>query len=346
MKKEAGRPRVSQIRIGEHDQPKQFIRVVFDLKKVGEHRVENIADRIVVSFGAAGAGCRRCGRPRGSGGSMTTLNAVGAVTCRPHDAVTRLEIRTAVKPDYTIVDSGDPAKDRRRDRQRENCREGRQEPRSGGPEPRRRQGHRVPLCQGRRPVRPRGRAAAPAGAVPRRRGGPEGRGRFREVGGAAPQPRRPARSALPRRAQPAARAAAVGAAPEAPVAADVRLHRQKLSLDFKDAEVNDILRLISEVSGLNFVAGTEVKGSVTIKLADVPWDLALDLILKTNNPPLAQIRESDNIVRITTIDKLRDEAQRRRAPGRRQEEGRTKSRERASRFSRRRSRSRTSSRKR
>jgi type IV pilus assembly protein PilQ len=87
---------------------------------------------------------------------------------------------------------------------------------------------------------------------------------------------------------------------------------RRLSLDFKDADVNDILRLISEVSGLNFVAGPEVKGTVTIKLTDVPWDLALDIILKTNAPPLAQIRESDNIIRITTSDKILDEEHKRR----------------------------------
>jgi type IV pilus assembly protein PilQ len=52
---------------------------------------------------------------------------------------------------------------------------------------------------------------------------------------------------------------------------------------------------------------------VSIKLADVPWDQALDLILKTNQPQLAQIRESENIVRITTADKIRDELQRQRS---------------------------------
>ena len=51
---------------------------------------------------------------------------------------------------------------------------------------------------------------------------------------------------------------------------------------------------------------------MTIKLTDVPWDLALDIILKTNAPPLAQIRESDNIVRITTSDKILDEEHKRR----------------------------------
>ena len=54
---------VSQIRIGEHEQPKKFVRVVFDLKKVGEHRVDSVDDRIVVSLRRPGAGCRRP-RPR------------------------------------------------------------------------------------------------------------------------------------------------------------------------------------------------------------------------------------------------------------------------------------------
>jgi type IV pilus assembly protein PilQ len=81
----------------------------------------------------------------------------------------------------------------------------------------------------------------------------------------------------------------------------------RLSLDFMGADVNDILRLIADVSGLNFVAGPEVKGKVTIRLSDVPWDQALDIILKTNVPSLAQIQEGGNIVRITTMDKIQEE---------------------------------------
>ena len=244
---------------------------------------------------------------------MTTLNAVGAVSCRPHDAVTRLEIPTAVKAGLHDRRLRRPGEDRRRDRRRENFRPGRQEPRSFVAEHRRRQGHRVPLCEGRRPVCPRGRAVAPAGAVPRLRGGAADRGRFRETRRLAG--RRP--GAGPLRAvapvAPPLAPAPPAEAPAAPVSGKPGFTGRRLSLDFKDADVNDILRLISEVSGLNFVAGTEVKGTVSIKLADVPWDQALDLILKTNNPQLAQIRESDNIVRITTADKIRDEEQRRRA---------------------------------
>ena len=45
--------------------------------------------------------------------------------------------------------------------------------------------------------------------------------------------------------------------------------------------VTDVLRLIAEVSDLNLIAGDEVEGSVTIRLVDVPWDQALDVILLT-----------------------------------------------------------------
>ena len=54
---------------------------------------------------------------------------------------------------------------------------------------------------------------------------------------------------------------------------------RKLSLDFKDADVKNILRLIAEVSNLNIIAGEDVTGKITMRLVDVPWDQALDVIL-------------------------------------------------------------------
>jgi type IV pilus assembly protein PilQ len=56
---------------------------------------------------------------------------------------------------------------------------------------------------------------------------------------------------------------------------------RRISLDFKDVEIDDVLRLIAEVSDLNIIAGDEVDGQVTIRLVDVPWDQALDVILLT-----------------------------------------------------------------
>ena len=87
-----------------------------------------------------------------------------------------------------------------------------------------------------------------------------------------------------------------------------RFPGKRISLDFQDAEISSVLRLIADVSGLNMVVGESVKAKVTLKLLNVPWDQALDLILKLNN--LGQIREG-NILWIDTlanITKLRDEA--------------------------------------
>jgi type IV pilus assembly protein PilQ len=74
-----------------------------------------------------------------------------------------------------------------------------------------------------------------------------------------------------------------------------------ISLDFKDADIRNILRLIAEVSNLNIVAGDDVQGTVTIKLNDVPWDQALDVVLLSNN--LGKSLDG-NILRIAPIDKL------------------------------------------
>ncbi len=87
-----------------------------------------------------------------------------------------------------------------------------------------------------------------------------------------------------------------------------RFAGKRISLDFQDAEISSVLRLIADVSGLNMVVGEAVKAKVTLKLLNVPWDQALDLILKLNN--LGQIREG-NILWIDTlanITKLRDDA--------------------------------------
>ena len=70
-----------------------------------------------------------------------------------------------------------------------------------------------------------------------------------------------------------------------------------MTMDFVNAEVTNILRLIGEVSNLNIVWGPEVKGVVSMRLKDVPWDQALDLILDNNN--LAK-REQGNVIWVTT----------------------------------------------
>ena len=93
--------------------------------------------------------------------------------------------------------------------------------------------------------------------------------------------------------------------PEAPAEPEIA----RLSMDFKDADVNNLLRIIAEVSGQNIVAGEEVKGKVTVRLVDVPWDRALDNILRING--LGFVRE-DNIIRVAKLSAIRKERDERR----------------------------------
>ncbi|MBW2107192.1 MAG: type IV pilus secretin PilQ [Deltaproteobacteria bacterium] len=79
---------------------------------------------------------------------------------------------------------------------------------------------------------------------------------------------------------------------------------EKISLDFQDADIHNIFRILHEVSGKNFVIGDDVKGRVTLKLVNVPWDQVLDLILKMNK--LGTVTEG-NVVRIATLSTLEAE---------------------------------------
>jgi type IV pilus assembly protein PilQ len=55
---------------------------------------------------------------------------------------------------------------------------------------------------------------------------------------------------------------------------------EKISVDFKDIDIKDFFRFIAEISGMNMILDPAVKGSLTIKLVDVPWDQALDLVCR------------------------------------------------------------------
>lgn len=87
----------------------------------------------------------------------------------------------------------------------------------------------------------------------------------------------------------------------------------RMTMDFVNADVTNILRLIAEVSNLNLVWGTEVTGNVSMRLKDVPWDQALDLILANNN---LAMRKVGNVVWITTkaqMTKIEAEERRKRS---------------------------------
>lgn len=77
---------------------------------------------------------------------------------------------------------------------------------------------------------------------------------------------------------------------------------EKIQLVFDDADVRDIFQLIAEVSDLNIIVSDDVKGSITLRLIDVPWDQALDLILETKN--LGMLKKG-NVVRVLPKDQIR-----------------------------------------
>jgi type IV pilus secretin PilQ/predicted competence protein len=96
------------------------------------------------------------------------------------------------------------------------------------------------------------------------------------------------------------------AMPSPAVVNPVRYTGEPLGLDLKDVDVLDFFRLIHEISGLNVVVDPAVKGTVTLDLRDVPWDQALDIVLKNNG--LDQQLEG-NVLRIASKSTLKAEAE-------------------------------------
>jgi type IV pilus assembly protein PilQ len=95
-----------------------------------------------------------------------------------------------------------------------------------------------------------------------------------------------------------------------PVATGPKYTGEPISVNLKDVDLKDFFRLIHEISGLNVVLDPEVHGNLTIVLDDVPWDQALDIVLKNND--LARELEG-NVLRVATVDTLKKEADGRRA---------------------------------
>lgn len=81
---------------------------------------------------------------------------------------------------------------------------------------------------------------------------------------------------------------------------------RKVTLEFADAEVRKIFQLLSEVSNKNFVLGDDVTGAISLKLVNVPWDQALDIILDTKG---LDKREDGNIILIKGKGKFKSQAE-------------------------------------
>jgi type IV pilus assembly protein PilQ len=76
---------------------------------------------------------------------------------------------------------------------------------------------------------------------------------------------------------------------------------EKLSLNFQDIEARSVLQLLADFTGLNLVVSDSVTGNLTLRLKNVPWDQAMDIILKTKG--LAQ-RRSGNVILIAPTDEI------------------------------------------
>jgi type IV pilus assembly protein PilQ len=81
---------------------------------------------------------------------------------------------------------------------------------------------------------------------------------------------------------------------------------QRISMDFKDADLTNVFRIIAEVSNLNIITADDVKGKVSVRLVNVPWDQALDIVLRSK--ALGATQEG-NVLRIAPLASLRKEEQ-------------------------------------
>jgi type IV pilus assembly protein PilQ len=104
-------------------------------------------------------------------------------------------------------------------------------------------------------------------------------------------------------------AQALAPAPAAPASTSRRFTGNPVSLDFQGADLRAVLRTFSEISSLNIVIDPTVTGSVDVALRDVPWDQALDIILRANKLGYAV---DGTIIRIAPVSVLDDEAAQRR----------------------------------
>jgi type IV pilus assembly protein PilQ len=83
----------------------------------------------------------------------------------------------------------------------------------------------------------------------------------------------------------------------------VKYTGNRLSLNFQDIEIRNIISILAEFTGQNMVAGDDVSGNITLKLDDVPWDEALEFILMTKELGKYQ---TGNVTLISPLDKIKD----------------------------------------
>ncbi len=83
-----------------------------------------------------------------------------------------------------------------------------------------------------------------------------------------------------------------------------RYSGRRIDLDLKDADIHNVLRLLADVGHVNIVTADNVTGTVTIRMRNVPWDQALDVILQAKN--LGVVRQA-NMLRVAPLAELEKE---------------------------------------
>lgn len=76
---------------------------------------------------------------------------------------------------------------------------------------------------------------------------------------------------------------------------------ERLSLNFQDIEVRNVLQLLADFTDLNLVTSDSVRGNITLRLKNVPWDQALDIILKTKG---LSMRKNDNVILVAPTEEI------------------------------------------
>lgn len=96
-----------------------------------------------------------------------------------------------------------------------------------------------------------------------------------------------------------------------------RYNGRRIELDLKDADIHNILRLLADVGRVNIVTADDVSGNVTIRMRNVPWDQALDVVLQAKG--LGMVRQG-NLIRVAPLGTLQKERELRLAAARQEYE--------------------------
>jgi len=83
-----------------------------------------------------------------------------------------------------------------------------------------------------------------------------------------------------------------------------RFTGRRIDLDLKDADIHNVLRLLADVGRVNIITADNVRGTVTIRMRNVPWDQALDVVLQSKK--LGMVRQG-NLIRVAPLDDLQKE---------------------------------------